>query len=115
MGANVPRDRSWDQTELADRLLGMTYYLFETDCRGSDYESMRDLVDNSTQISQQTFARKIGPNQWRDLQRNLGYDRSFPISKDWHVEYYAGTYRGRPAVYLRHSGIEYIFVLLRAR
>lgn len=85
-------------------------YRFETNCISSDYASIRSLIAAQQDISRQAFARRIGTAQWRDLQQTLGYDRHFPISRDWHVGYYESVYRGVPAVFLRHSGIEWIFV-----
>ena len=64
-----------------------------------------------TSIELPTFRRAIGPEQWAWIQGSLGYDRSFPISRDWHVRYGKATYRGVPAVFLRHSRIEHIFTL----
>ena len=85
---------------------------FVTDCVGSTFEDIRDLIDNGDDaISMRTFAMAIGRDGWRQLSAMLGYDRYFPLSRDWHVGYYRGTFRGIPAVYMRHSGIEYIFTL----
>lgn len=82
---------------------------FVTNCVGSDYESIQALTASEKPISLAMFRARIGPAQWKELQAKLGYDRSFPISKDWHVGYYSGTYRGVPCVFLRHSRIEWIF------
>ena len=89
-------------------------YQFMTTCVGSDYETMRRMLDDHPlkSISRRTFAQKIGTEAWKELQAQLGYDRYFPISKDWHVGYYSATYENLPAVFLRHSGIEWIFVRL---
>jgi hypothetical protein len=85
-------------------------YQFETDCVGSDYESIQDLKATEQPITSRQFSHRIGAEQWKVLRKRLGYDRSMPISKDWHVGYYEGVYRGLRAVFLRWSGIEYIFV-----
>ena len=88
-------------------------FRFVTDCIGSTSEDIRDLIDNGGDepISMRTFAIAVGRNGWRQLSEMLGYDRFFPLSRDWHVGYYRGTFRQVPAVYMRHSGIEYIFTL----
>lgn len=88
-------------------------YGYETDCINSDYDSVRNLIETQEPIARSTFAKKIGPVQWKELQQRLGYDRDFPISRDWHVAYYRGVYQGRSAVFLRWSGIEYIYVRTR--
>jgi class 3 adenylate cyclase len=62
-------------------------------------------------VSRATFARAVGPEEWKRVQKELGYDRDFSISRDWHVGYDKGTYRGVPAYWLTHSAIEWIFTL----
>jgi hypothetical protein len=86
------------------------HYRFVTNCIGSDSVSIRDMIETEKDISLATFRRRIGPEQWKEIQANLGYDRHFPISKDWHIGYYESVYQGAPAVFLRHSGVEWIFV-----
>jgi len=85
-------------------------YQFVTDCRSSDNESISSLKGSEEEISLGQFRRRIGMPQWKQLQAELGYDRDFPISGDWHIGYYRGIYQGQPAVFLRWSGIEFIFV-----
>lgn len=80
-------------------------------CPDSTYEDIRALTESETSVSLATFRRAIGPEQWREIRDNLGYNRSLPISKDWHVGYYKGVYRHVSAYFLRHSRIEYIFTL----
>ena len=67
---------------------------FVTSCVGSTFEDIRDLIDNGDHaISMRTFAIAIGRNGWRQLSEMLGYDRDFPLSRDWHVGYYRGIFR----------------------
>ncbi len=68
-------------------------------------------MQTEASVSLATFRRAVGRAQWRDINATLGYDRHFPISKDWHVGYYKGTYRDVPCYFLRHSRIEHIFTL----
>lgn len=72
---------------------------------------MRALIEREESIARRTFQLAIGPAAWREIQQALGYDRDFPIRRDWHVGYYKSFYRGVPAVFLRHSRIEHIFTL----
>lgn len=88
---------------------GQFYYV--TDCIGSTYEDIRALAESEREVSLRTFRSAIGVNAWMHITRHLGYDRSFPISRDWMVRYYKGVYRGVPAYFCRHSRIEYIFTL----
>lgn len=89
-------------------MTGRGYY-FVTDCLGSTFEAISMLKESEQAITLSTFRKAIGGEAWKDLQAMLGYDRSFPISKDWHVGYYKGIYLGKPAVFVLWSGIEYIF------
>lgn len=86
-------------------------YRYVTNCIGSTYEDIQALMASESRITLETFRTAVGPREWREIQASLGYDRSFPISKDWHVGYYRGEYRGVPAYFLRHSRVEYIFTL----
>lgn len=80
-------------------------YQFVTSCVDSTYEDIRALQDSEQSVALATFRRAIGPTQWREITSNLGYDRSFPITKDWAVSYHKGTYRGVPCYFVRHSRI----------
>lgn len=95
----------WVRNPVSDR----GRYRYVHSCKKSDYESISDLKESAQGISMRTFAEKVGPSGWRFIQDMLGYDRNFPISRDWHVAYYSGVYRGQPAVFLVWSGVEYIF------
>ncbi len=86
-------------------------FIFVHSCPDSTYGDMLGLTSSETSIELPTFRRAIGPEQWAWIQGFLGYDRSFPISRDWHVRYGKATYRDVPAVFLRHSRIEHIFTL----
>jgi hypothetical protein len=86
-------------------------YRFVTDCIGSTYEDIQALMATEQPVSLQTFRSAVGLPQWRAIQAELGYDRHFPISRDWHVGYYKGEFRGVPAYFVRHSKVEYIFTL----
>jgi hypothetical protein len=86
-------------------------FLYIHSCPSSTSEDIGALVDAERDISLRTFREAVGLQQWRELQQMLGYDRYFPISRDWHVGYYRSVYRGVPAVFVRWSAMEYIFTL----
>lgn len=86
-------------------------YAFQHPCTGSTYDDMRALIDSAQKITRGTFVRKIGAEQWQWLLAALGYDRHVPIARDRLVGYYRGVYCGVSAVFMRHSGTEYIFTL----
>jgi hypothetical protein len=83
---------------------------FITDCISSDGESINAMKDGSVDISRSTFVRHTDNESRQDIERSLGYGKDFSITKDWHVGYSKGTYRGKPCVYMTWSAIEYIFV-----
>jgi hypothetical protein len=86
---------------------------FVHSCPGSTAEDIRSMLDDTPveSIALATFRAAIGPEQWREIQSNLGYSRYTPISKDWHIAFFKGTYRGTPAYWLTWSAMEYIFTL----
>jgi transcriptional regulator with XRE-family HTH domain/AraC-like DNA-binding protein len=86
-------------------------YRFVTDCVSSTYADVSALVDSEERIKLRTFQRKLAPGEWARINVTLGYDRSMPLSRDPHVAYFKGVYRGTPAVFLVWSGIEQIFTL----
>lgn len=86
-------------------------YYYVHSCPDSTYEDIQALMRSEHPVSLATFRRAVGIKQWRTITAQLGYDRFFPISKDWHVGYYRGVYRGVPCYFLRHSRIEHIFTL----
>ncbi len=101
----------WGKGSAARAESGMGRYRFVTNCIGSTYEDISAMKETATGVSRATFAKALGPEQWKWVQKSLGYDRDFSISRDWHVGYDKGTYRGIPAYWLTHSGIEWIFTL----
>jgi hypothetical protein len=103
------RKKDWIRSNPAANENGR--FLFVTSCIDSTYEDIQALIASEQVVSRDTFRKAIGPEQWHDLVASLGYDRYFPITRDWHVGYYKGVYRGVPAYFLRHSRIEYIHTL----
>lgn len=91
------------------KLAGRFHYVHS--CPDSTYEDIQALILSERDVSLATFRKAVGLSQWRTLVEGLGYDRHLPISKDWHVRYYRGVYRGVPCYFLRHSRIEHIFTL----
>lgn len=86
-------------------------FVYVHSCPDSTYEDIQALQSTERDISLTTFRKAIGPVRWKEIVANLGYDRHFPITRDWHVRYFRGVYRGVPCVFLRHSKIEHIFTL----
>jgi hypothetical protein len=85
---------------------------FTTNCVHSDGDDIRDMKDAAVETTRRTFMSYLAPDQWRQIQLDLGYDptgHELSLAKDWHVSYHRSLYRGEPCVYLVWSGIEYVF------
>lgn len=80
---------------------------FVTNCVSANGDDINAMCDRAREISLATFKRRC---DWREIAAMLGYGRTFPIDKDWHVRYHRSRYRGVPCYYLVHSAIEYVFV-----
>lgn len=80
------------------------YYTCCVDCGNG--EAINNMTDTALDITEKTFFKYVSRSE---VQAMLGYNREFPISKDWHVSYHKGVYKDIPCYYLVWSGIEYIF------
>lgn len=92
-------------------------YVFETDCIHSTYEAIRALVETLEPVSLSVVYRGVeGLREWA---LNHGYDsvfgtRGLSMEHDWHLGTFRGVYRGRPALVVVWSAIEFIWVEPRA-
>jgi hypothetical protein len=77
----------WGKGSAARDASGIGRYRFVTTCIGSTYEDISAMKETATGVSRATFARAVGPEEWKRVQKELGYDRDFSISRDWHVGY----------------------------
>ena len=87
---------------------GATYVGRCVELEGCD---ISEMVEGSTSISNRTFRRLIGSENYRWLEDMLGFDKYLRMANDWAISYAYGTYKGQPAVYADWSAIEHIFVL----
>ncbi len=79
-------------------------------------ELLTAIVDNSKQISEATFRRRVCKHDYQSLQLQLGYFlRKMPrnggltIKEDYHVAFFRSKVAGEPLYYMQHSAIEYVF------
>lgn len=72
-------------------------------------EDITAMVEAGREITRRTFLRWVDREDLTLWETALGYDRDFPMSRDWHVRYARSTYRGVPCVYFDHSRIEHVF------
>jgi hypothetical protein len=89
---------------------------FFSDCVSWPLDQVDDLsamIRDGKEISRSTFLKSVNPEEMRDLERQMGYERDprkgLTMAKDWAVAYYRSTVRGCPAVYFVWSAIEHVF------
>lgn len=74
------------------------------------YLDLLHVIEHARPIKRETFLRNTDPRTRALLEFHLGYDVTLPITRDWGVSYASSRLRdGRPAYFLNHSGIEYVF------
>jgi len=86
-------------------------YRFVHTCVESTSDDVDAMIEQAQDVPMRTFRRKIGSEQYRELEATLGYDRDLRLANDWAVSTHQSIYRGVPAYYLVWSGIEHIFTL----
>lgn len=86
-------------------------YRYVANCVHAAAEDISAMVESAREITRPYFVRKLAPGEWAEIQRTLGYGRSFPITGDRTISYYRSMFRGQPAVFLEWSAIEYVFTL----
>lgn len=73
---------------------------------------LSDMIDRARDISVSTFRRRIGAENYRDLEAGLGYGpqcAGLRLNTDYHVSFCRSSLYGAPVYYCRHSGIEYVY------
>jgi hypothetical protein len=84
-------------------------------CPGEDAgEAINAMKDTASDITRGTFLRYVPATELGPIEHGLGYEVRYPrrgltMARDWHVSYHRSTFRGRPCVYFRWSGVEHIF------
>jgi hypothetical protein len=88
-------------------------FFYSINCVNSDAESIHALLDSSREVSYKTFCKHCKDlDEWA---QNMKYDiyrgrGGLRLKNDWAVSYHKGKYQGKPCYFLRHSGIEYIWL-----
>jgi len=94
---------------------------FGTTCLMEDGADVQALKAGSTKVTRATFLKHVDRLDMQRMEAALGYrvhrgsTRSWNacklfMSKDPHVSYHKGTFRGHPCYYFVWSGIEHIFI-----
>jgi hypothetical protein len=79
----------------------------------SQVDDLNAMISAGQEITRETFLKNVDPEEMRQLEEQLGYERDprkgLTMKKDWAVSYYRSTVRGCPAVYFVWSAIEHVF------
>ncbi len=96
---------------------------FEVMCEGFRYVGnctdqstaphLQSMMDEAKEITYRTFVKAIGLDNMRSIFGDYawGYQRgNIRMKNDPYVRYFRSNFDGKPCYYVRHSGIEYIFI-----
>ena len=76
-------------------------------------DHLADMMEKAKEIRYSTFVAAVGLDNVRQVFADYawGHQRhDIRMKNDPYVRYFKSTYDGAPCYYIRHSGIEYIFV-----
>ena len=79
------------------------------ECPSLPERSIMDMQDNSQEITRRQFLSYVRPEDMKEAEKALGYDRDFRMAGDWHVSYHRAVFEGKSCVYFVHSHIEWVF------
>ena len=99
--------------EFTSKLLEAPNCHFVTSCVDcNDPESLEYLVDNATEISYSEFISYVPEEELEEYfpMYNWNSNERLQLETDYAVSFYKGLYQKKPAVYVQHSAIEYIWV-----
>lgn len=78
-----------------------------------DSRELAAITDNFTDISYETFRRKVDTEQFDMLCSGLGYavgnEKGLHIKNDWSVSFHKALYKGNPIYFFSWSSIEFVF------
>jgi hypothetical protein len=74
---------------------------------------LQDMMDGARRIGYRTFTKAVGLDSVQSIFRDYGWGHQrgdLRMKNDPYVYYYRSKYDGKLCYYVRHSGIEYIFL-----
>jgi hypothetical protein len=86
-------------------------YEFIGRCDALEAEDLDAYDDSSREITNRTFRKLLGSEQYLEFEKNLGYDRYLRMVNDYHVSYSKGVWRGRKAICCFWSAYHHIFAI----
>jgi len=96
---------------------GAKYYNNRVNWDRNTLEDLQQIIDSSKPVSRDYFTHKVDRDDRIALELNLGYvvnpgrGKGLTMTRDYNVTYHKSNIRGTDVYYLRHSAIEYIFVM----
>ena len=84
------------------------HYYYLTNCVCSYAKDINDMLDKEIDITYNTFFKYVDLHY---VERMFKYGKHLRIKNDYAVSYHRSKYKGIPCYYLKHSGIEYIFIV----
>ena len=93
-------------------------YLYHKNCtqfptREFWYSCLVDMIGQAIDITYRTFMSKLNRHQVAELFPQYDW-RKFPrdltLKQDWAVSYHRSKLNGERCYFIKHSGIEYIFL-----
>lgn len=97
-------------------------YTFLTDCIHSTCEAISNMVEDEREITWRTFSKHVHWTQVRDLFPDYSYhgetyNQAGELTIGFHLKddviacsFHKSIYIGELCYFIRHSGIEYIFI-----
>jgi len=88
-------------------------YSFATRCVEAEGPDISEMVDNADDVSFDEVRDNVKEPTLDDWAQDMGYELDpedgLTLEDDWAVSFHRGVFRGRPAYYVVHSGIEHIW------
>lgn len=81
-----------------------------------DIDELNYIIDNSREITYETFRKNVETESFNEIKEGLGYTRevqrgcNLTLKNDWAVSFHKSkTEDNKQVYYICHSAIEYIF------
>jgi hypothetical protein len=89
-------------------------YQYQCNCIESSYELISAMIDQAKEVSLSVVRKHC--QEIEHWAKDMGYAKNsrsgLTLKNDWHVAYYKSFYDSKPCYFIRHSAIEYIWVIL---
>ena len=107
----------WDEVEKKHQVKNINWskadkeeFDYCTSCVESTAEKIDDLVDYAKEISYNKFINIVGKEKIKELFPIYAWEgKGLKLKDDYSVSYGRGVFENKPAYYIQHSAIEYIF------